>query len=108
MRVAFDRLQQFPRYLKALSIRAERAALNPVKDQERARLIQPYRSALEGMRAQAVKAPDVAPQVEEFRWLLEEYKVSVFAQELGTALPVSPKRLDESLAKIRAFVISIP
>jgi ATP-dependent helicase HrpA len=108
MRVAFDRLQQFPRYLKALSIRAERAALNPVKDQERARLIQPYRSALEGLRAQAVKAPDVAPQVEEFRWLLEEYKVSVFAQELGTALPVSPKRLDESLAKIRASVISIP
>ena len=79
--------------------RAERAALNPVKDQERARLIQPYRTALEGLRAQTVKAPDAAPQVEEFRWLLEEYKVSVFAQELGTALPVSPKRLDQSLGQ---------
>ena len=108
VRVAFERLQQFPRYLKALTTRAERAALNPVKDQERARLIQPYRSALEGLQAQAVKAPDAAPQVEEFRWLLEEYKVSVFAQELGTALPVSPKRLDQSLEKIRASVISIP
>ncbi|MEN9678542.1 MAG: hypothetical protein RIS76_4438, partial [Verrucomicrobiota bacterium] len=38
---------------------------------------------------------------EEFRWLLEEYKVSLFAQELGTAAPVSPKRLDELLERIR-------
>jgi len=35
--------------------------------------------------------------VEEFRWMVEEYKVSLFAQELGTAVPVSPQRLDQLL-----------
>jgi ATP-dependent helicase HrpA len=108
LRVAFDRLQQFPRYLKALAVRAERAALNPMKDQERARLVQPYRTALEGMQRQAEKAPEALLLVEEFRWLLEEYKVSVFAQELGTTLPVSPKRLDQLLEKIRVSIISAP
>lgn len=38
-------------------------------------------------------------RLEEFRWMVEEYKVSVFAQELGTAFPISPKRLDEYLAR---------
>jgi len=104
-RVSFDRLQHFPRYLKALATRAERAALNPVKDQERVRLVQPYRTTLDQLQAQVAKAPDAAPLVEEFRWLLEEYKVSVFAQELGTAVPVSAKRLDALLARVRELTI---
>jgi ATP-dependent helicase HrpA len=108
LRIDFERLPQFPRYLKALATRAERARLNPAKDQERARLVQPYRTALEGLQTQATKAPDALSLIEELRWLLEEYKVSVFAQELGTALPVSPKRLDQLLEKIRVSIISAP
>ena len=46
-RIAFDRLQHLPRYLKALAIRADRAALNPAKDQEKARQVQPYTDALQ-------------------------------------------------------------
>ncbi len=42
------------------------------------------------------------PELERYRWLLEEYRVSVFAQELGTALPVSRKRLDEQWQKVTA------
>jgi ATP-dependent helicase HrpA len=38
--------------------------------------------------------------LEEFRWLIEEFKVSLFAQELGTAVPVSAKRLTEQLARL--------
>ncbi len=76
--IPFDRLPHFPRYLKALLTRIERAGQNPIKDQERAR-----------------------QALEEFRWMIEEFKVSVFAQELGTAQPVSAKRLDEKLARIR-------
>ncbi|MFM7803650.1 MAG: DUF3418 domain-containing protein, partial [Verrucomicrobiota bacterium] len=45
--------------------------------------------------------PDAPGRIDAFRWLLEEYKVSLFAQELGTAVPVSPKRLDEALASLR-------
>jgi ATP-dependent helicase HrpA len=99
--VEHDQLKHLPRYLKALALRAERAANNPVKDAERVRQVQPYQTALERLRADPPKRPDAAARVDEFRWLLEEFKVSVFAQELGTATPVSPKRLDTFLESLR-------
>jgi ATP-dependent helicase HrpA len=96
--ILFDRLPHLPRYLKALLLRSERAALNPVKDQERARLVAPYVAALR--QWQADKNAN-ANAIEEFRWMLEEYKVSIFAQELRTAMPISSKRLDEFLNMAR-------
>ena len=42
--------------------------------------------------------------IEEFFWLIEEYKVSLFAQELKTSIPVSPKRLDKKLKEIERMV----
>jgi ATP-dependent helicase HrpA len=99
--VEFETLRHLPRYLKALTLRAERAANNPVKDAERAKAVAPYQAALARLRATPPPIPDAARRVEGFRWLLEEFKVSLFAQELGTAVPVSPKRLDESLQSLR-------
>jgi ATP-dependent helicase HrpA len=97
-RVSWLRLQQFPRYLKALLIRAERAALNPAKDQEKARLTQPFSLALKSLQANPPPSPKAAERIDELRWMLEEYKISVFAQELGTAFPISAKRLEAQLA----------
>ena len=99
--VEFETLRHLPRYLKALTLRAERAANNPVKDAERAKAVAPYQAALARLRATPPAIPDAARRVDGFRWLLEEFKVSLFAQELGTAVPVSPKRLDESLSALR-------
>ena len=99
--IAFERLPHLVRYLKALLTRAERAALNPAKDQERARQLAPYQAALHGLQAKGLKTVAARREVEEFRWLIEEFKVSVFAQELGTAVPVSPKRLDQQLERVR-------
>ena len=96
-RIAYDRLMHLPRYLKGLLIRAERAALNPVKHQERLRHLAPYQEALKKLNSQPARSPEVQRQIEAFRWMIEEYKVSLFAQELGTAMPVSPKRLDQQL-----------
>ena len=77
-------LAQLPRYLRAVAVRAERAAVSPAKDAEKARLLLPF----------ADWETRVPPENREtFRWLLEEYRVSVFAQELGTAQPVSAPRL---------------
>ena len=95
--IPFARLTHIPRYLKALATRRERAKLNPLKDKERAQLIAPYLAKLKSLRDQAAKSAEVRQPVEEFRWLVEEYKVSLFAQELGTAVPVSPQRLDQLL-----------
>ena len=96
-----DRLPHFPRYLKALLTRIQRAALNPSKDQERARQIAPYQNAWNQLQATSQRSPEARQAMEEFRWMIEEFKVSVFAQELGTASPVSAKRLDEKLARVR-------
>ena len=97
--IACAQLAHLPRYLKALLIRLERAALNPVKDQERARQLAPY---LEALKKLAVAPPSASarPQLEEFRWMVEEFKVSLFAQELGTAFPISAQRLAQQLQKI--------
>jgi ATP-dependent helicase HrpA len=83
-----ERLEHLPRYLKAMLQRGERAWLSPVKDAERARLLVVFRD----WKSQVPEA-----NFEAFRWLLEEYRVSVFAQELGTAQPVSAKRLEALL-----------
>ncbi len=96
-RIEYVRLPHLARYLKALLIRSERAALNPVKDQERLRQIAPYQEALHKLRARLPQSPTVRREIETFRWMIEEFKVSLFAQELGTAMPISPKRLDQQL-----------
>jgi len=82
----YDRLVHLPRYLKAVQVRAERASVNPAKDAEKAR---PFAAFL--------RAEPPARNRETYRWLLEEYRVSIFAQELGTAEPVSARRLESLL-----------
>lgn len=78
-------LLHLPRYLKAVLLRAERAANNPAKDADKAALIRDF----DGWEQEVPAA-----NRETFRWLFEEYRVSVFAQELGTAQPASVKRLE--------------
>lgn len=80
----FERLQHLPRYLKAIQIRAERAVLNPSKDAEKAAQMLPFQHWHERVKP---------GKREAFRWLLEEFRVSLFAQELGTAESVSAARL---------------
>jgi ATP-dependent helicase HrpA len=85
----YAQLAHFPRYLKAMKLRADRWRQNPAKDAERARLLAPYD------RAWTKLPPDENRAA--VRWLIEEFRVSVFAQELGTAEPVSAVKLDRAL-----------
>ena len=100
--IPFERLPEFPRYLKALLTRAERAALNPLKDRQRAQQAAPYLQALTQLQAAPPNSQAARQCLEDFRWMIEEFKVSLFAQELGTAFPISAKRLDQQLERIRA------
>jgi ATP-dependent helicase HrpA len=84
------RLEHYPRYLQAIEERLLQLEQNPLRDGERMARVSPwwnrYREALE--------AGCVYDEVmDAFRWLLEEYRVSLFAQRLGTAVRVSEKRL---------------
>jgi ATP-dependent helicase HrpA len=99
--IEFARLPHLSRYLKALLTRAERAANNPAKDLERARQLAPYAEALRVETSKPNRSPSSQQALDEYRWLLEEFKVSLFAQELGTSQPVSPKRLDQQLDRVR-------
>ncbi|MHC1763888.1 MAG: ATP-dependent RNA helicase HrpA [Verrucomicrobiia bacterium] len=97
----FERLLHFPRYGKAILTRADRALLNPVKDAERAQQVRPYLEAWRGLSQRKNWSAAARRSLAEFRWLIEEFKVSLFAQELGTSEPVSAKRLDARLAALR-------
>jgi ATP-dependent helicase HrpA len=90
------RLAQLPRYLKAMRLRAERLRLDPARDRQRLSQVMPYWRAW--LRHQASGAD--AEALDDLRWLLEEWRVSLFAQELKTAEPVSAKRLARALARL--------
>jgi ATP-dependent helicase HrpA len=87
-------LNQFPRYLSGMLKRIEKLEQGgSSRDGERSAGLRPYfdrwRTAAEGREPWQLTEAMV-----HYRWMLEEYRVSLFAQELGTAIAVSPKRLD--------------
>jgi ATP-dependent helicase HrpA len=90
------RLAHYPRYLKAMRLRAERLRQDPAKDQQRLLQVMPYWRECLKHRAAGTSAAELA----ELRWLIEEWRVSLFAQELKTAEPVSAKRLAKALAAL--------
>lgn len=94
-------LKHFPRFLKGYQLRAERAQFNLEKDSERQRQVAPYLQRLAALRLRKDLDSTQRRDLEEFRWLIEEFKVSLFAQELGTSQPVSAKRLDKFLQDSR-------
>jgi ATP-dependent helicase HrpA len=83
-RTPHGQLPHLFRYLRAMQIRAERAVVSPAKDAEKAKQLLPFANW-------ESRVPE--PQREPFRWMLEEFRVSLFAQELGTAQPASAQRL---------------
>ena len=92
--VPADVLAEYPRWLKALALRAERAQRDPTKDQARMLEIKPFADAL-------VTADPADAEAQALRWELEELRVQLFAQELGVKGGVSPKRLAARLERLQ-------
>jgi ATP-dependent helicase HrpA len=91
----YTQLAHFPRYLKAVNVRLEKLRTDPTRD---TRLMTEWLSAAQPwQRAQKERnsGRNADPKMGEFRWLLEELRVSLFAQELKTPMPVSVKRLQK-------------
>ncbi|MFZ5523059.1 MAG: ATP-dependent RNA helicase HrpA [Pseudomonadota bacterium] len=95
----YERLQHVPRYLKAINLRIEKLRSNPARDTQCMAQIQPLTQAW--LKLQQAQQGKVDPRVEEFSWMLQELRVSLFAQELKTPVIVSVKRLEKMLAGIR-------
>jgi ATP-dependent helicase HrpA len=100
-RTPWERLQHLPRYLKAASLRLDKLRADPGRDArlagELAALELPYRREVAARERQGI----VPAGFEQFGWLLEELRVSLFAQELRTPAPMSPKRLSKLWQTLR-------
>jgi ATP-dependent helicase HrpA len=100
-RTPYGQLTQLPRYLKGIETRLQKLKHAPDKDRQRrgeiAQLWENYKRRVTFNAERGV----YDPELETFRWLLEELRISLFAQELKTALPVSVKRLETRWAKMQ-------
>jgi ATP-dependent helicase HrpA len=95
-----DWLAHFPRYLKAILRRIERLRGDVKRDAELSARVAPFAGALRELTAQSPRARP-RPELQQLRWMIEEFRVSLFAQEMRTVLRVSEKRLAEQLEKAR-------
>ena len=91
----FERLQHVPRYLKAASLRLDKLRADPSRDARVAAELAPLLAQWQREQARRDKSGEHDPQMDQFRWLLEELRVQLFAQELKTPVPVSVKRLQK-------------
>ena len=99
----YAQLQHFPRYLKGIVMRLDKLRADPARDGQRLAELRPleqrYQRRLADLKGQADS------RLDDFRWQLEELRISLFAQELRTPQPVSVKRLEKVWAQIgRAHV----
>ncbi|MDI6845688.1 MAG: ATP-dependent RNA helicase HrpA [Candidatus Saccharicenans sp.] len=101
-----DFLLRLPRMVEALGIRAERARLSAEKDRQKASRLEPFLLDYERLAGQARRKPSAEKEklLLELRWLIEEFKISLFAPEIKTAFPVSEKRLAERIKEIETLI----
>ncbi|NBD21850.1 ATP-dependent RNA helicase HrpA [Aquabacterium fontiphilum] len=96
----YAQLQHFPRYLKAITLRLDKLKGDPARDSQRMTELRPLDQRYTRRLAERKGTHDA--RLDEFRWLLEELRVSLFAQELRTPQPVSLKRLEKAWAQLGA------
>ena len=94
----WPQLQHYARYLKAIVLRLEKWRADPARDAAKLLELKPQEQRYWRLVAERKGAVD--DRMLEFRWLLEELRVSFFAQELRTPQPVSVKRLDKAWAQL--------
>jgi len=97
----WERLHDLPRYMRAMQARLDKYAANPERDERHAASIAELWARYEERTAKLRRAHESDPRLEDFRWRIEELRVSLFAQELKTPYPVSFKRLDKLWNSIR-------
>jgi ATP-dependent helicase HrpA len=101
-----ERLGHIARYLRCVAIRAERGAAHLEKalarHKEIGEFVERHEKLVRALPSSA--SEEKRREIEEFGWMIEEYKISLFAQELKTAFPVSRKRLDTKLSEIERML----
>ncbi len=102
--IDLNTLAEYPRYLKAMNFRIEKAALSASQYKERIEEASIYVSKANSIKKEFTKLPiEEKPEKAKFVQMVEEFMVSLFAQQLGTKFPISTKRLDKQLEKIESI-----
>jgi ATP-dependent helicase HrpA len=95
-------LQHYPRYLDAIGMRLQKIAGSGwVRDYQKYEQLLPFLLDFNQRTADHREGEVVDERLEVFRWMLEEFRVSLFAQEMRTAMPVSAKRLQRQWAEVQ-------
>ncbi len=93
--VNYENLTEYPRYLKAIGFRIDKMFKEPQKDQQKMQEVRRFQKWFWNQQTKLAKNGQILPDQSGFRWMLEEFRVSLFAQQLKTAYPVSAKRLEK-------------
>jgi ATP-dependent helicase HrpA len=100
IKTPWTQIRDFPRYLTAIQHRLQKAQQDPARDARQRSEIEPYQKAfwqmIEKFQGRRI------PERQAFRWKLEEFRVSLFAQQLKTAYPISAKRMEEALKTLNS------
>jgi ATP-dependent helicase HrpA len=103
-----EELKEIPRFLRALKTRIEKGAVNPAADADKANELIPYLSWYKETRDSFKERGGMSfakrQALKEYRWALEEFKIQLFAQELGTRMKISPQRLDKRIRQIEEML----
>jgi len=97
-RTPYERMQHMPRYLKAINVRLEKLKANPVRDAQNLAQLNPLLQ--QWGRKLSAQQGEVDARLTDFGWMVQELRVSLFAQELKTPVIVSVKRLEKMLAEM--------
>jgi ATP-dependent helicase HrpA len=103
---SLDRISTLGRYVKAILLRTERGIHDLDKDRKKEAKIAPFMGALNELVKELNESTSSEKRdaLESLVWMIEEYKVSLFAQELKTAFSVSPKKIEDKIKEIRRMV----
>ena len=96
-----ERLVHYDRYLKAIIARMDKLEADSSKDRPARLRVQPFWDRYKERAKVLAEQQRHSDALDEFRWLLEEFRVSVFAQPIKTAVPVSEKRLNQSWEEVK-------
>lgn len=96
----WNRLADVARYLKAIETRIDKLPVDPTRDRLHMQSINKVQDALAAQLAKVPRSVPTPPALIEARWMIEEYRVSCFAQVLGTAYPISEKRILNHIQQI--------
>lgn len=102
----FEQLRHFSRFSKAMAVRAERLTANYQRDQSQQALLDGLRDPLDALLTEAPHALILSLSVRQYWFLLEEFTVSLYAQHLGTSMPVSEKRLRAQWEAVERWMLA--